>query len=214
MNQLQEAYELNRREQKRIAELRRVDENSDLSADPLPSQQPRSSSADQDNAERKDGKEVFDEQRYAADLAAAAKEQRAAAKRIREMHGAPVAFEVRLDAGEEASSAAPSYQAQVDDYRMRRDDSEPSHIGLRSNSEADEYTRGLRVVTEAMQGRSRQASREERRSELSEVVERRRRSWGAPVDLNDIRRGNPPQREDPDANGEMYRGDIVLGTNS
>ena len=188
--------------------MRRVDSNNDQPADPQSQQ--RSSSADQHGAERKDSKEVYNEQRYAADLAAVAKEQRAEARRIREMHGGAVAFEVRLDASEEPLSANPSHPGphdppHVDDF-LKKDDSEPRHVGMRSNSEADEYARGLRVVTAAMQGRSRQASREDSASDPNEGTQRRRRSWGAPVDLNDIRRNNQPKDGDREANGENYKG--------
>ena len=175
-----------------------------------PSSQQRSSSAG--TADYKDDKEVFDERKYAADLAAVSREQRAEARRIREMHGAPVAFDVRLDASNEnprVTSSQPGPHDPYVDEGLQRDASEPRYVGLRSNSNEDEYARGLKIVTEAMQGKSRQAGREEDVADPNELVQRRRRSWGAPVDLNDIRRSNQPKGGGPDADEESDRGENI-----
>ena len=128
------------------------------------------------------------------------------------MHGAPVAFDVRLDASNGHPTVTSSQPGPHDPYvdeGLEENVSVSRCAELRSNSNEDEYARGLKVVTEAMQGKSRQASREEDASEPNVVVQRRRRSWGAPVDLNDIRRSNQPAGGDPDADEESDRGESI-----
>lgn len=179
-------------------------------------QRSSSTSESEIKSEHKDKGKAIEEQQYAADLAIAAREQRAAARRIRAIHGGPVAFEVRLDDdGTEVSPDIP--QLGVDHHdpkphaRAPSDSVEQKSGASRRNSAAEEYARGLKVITDALASRSRESSREGGAMDLNNNGnERRRRSWGAPVDVEDIRRTNQSVEVNRNSDVDISLGDAYI----
>ena len=131
-----------------------------------------------------------EEEAYLAHLALVAREQRIAAKRIRERNGRGAsAFDVAfVEEKEEKEEEKVSKEAPIAKCsKEERTEEEQNGRG------GKEYDRGIKVVLQAM-ARKDSLVEEEEKKELSSdkgaerkvEVERSRRSWGAPVSIQDI----------------------------
>jgi hypothetical protein len=149
--------EQNRRDFRRIAQVQAA---SNLEA-PSATEDPSVYKYDADDGEvmrQRRARAVADEEAQRELLALAAREQRDASKRMRELRGGPVAFDIKP----------------ADEATVEREE------GMKRHPSA--YDRGVKVVTESMAGGVDNKLQEVEPA----VVDRQRKGWGVPVNLNQI----------------------------
>jgi hypothetical protein len=198
------AADENRREQKRISALKvqqQEDKHDEVKEEyQYPS---RRGSGLESNADRGNGvgsKDV-EEREYLENFALAAREQRAALKRIKELHGGPVAFEVNLDVAGAHQQVVdrPSSAARREAVQQGDGIDVEKLLAEKEAIVESHYDRGMRVVLGAMTSKD---------GGEEPVIEKQRRSWGAPVDVDEIRKSSASSYDGRPSPGE----DALEGT--
>ena len=132
-----------------------------------------------------------EEEAYLAHLALVAREQRIAAKRIRERNGRGAsAFDVAIVEEKEEKEEEEKISKEAPIAKCSKEERTEEEQNGRGGKE---YDRGIKVVLQAM-ARKDSLVEEEEKKEISKdkgegrkvEVERSRRSWGAPVSIQDI----------------------------